>query len=488
MAREVKIKKSDGKFYEVKLLENYQAEFNEKLDRSKKNGETIIRETREYELITPLFGGGAENKKADEVSIIRATEIRGHLRFWWRATRGGQFNGDLTEMKKHEDAIFGSTDNHSALQIEIEKINEGNEEIAFWNVWNNTKGRNDLRSFSRYFEYVAFPLQPEDQAQKNNSNWKSAPIIFDVSFRVEIAYPEFAKNEIELALWAWENFGGVGARTRRGFGAFKRIDKNSNLISIKEFSEKTRDLGILEVSESLKELSEFPILNGSELKIIDFIAVNNWKTNTIADERNEHITRFGNGRPFNSKLDKLNPSELAWCFLVTKLQNFRQSPRTLSIYNGRSSWSEPDAIRRITTDHSTINARDRKSKDRSPKHFVGDKFPRANFGLPIEFKFNDADTRNGDPDKQTLEGKDKDQKRLSSPLILRPIVCKDGVIAIALILNTPRKPKKGIHLNGFSDPIVIDLDVADIAHIQPMQFADPKEKDVLKSFLKYLEK
>ena len=79
-------------------------------DLLKKNGEIIIRETREYELITPLFGGGAENKKADEVSVIRATEIRGHLRFWWRATRGGQFNGDLVEMKKHEDAIFGSTD------------------------------------------------------------------------------------------------------------------------------------------------------------------------------------------------------------------------------------------------------------------------------------------------------------------------------------------------------------------------------------------
>ena len=122
MAREVKIKvkQPDGKlgFRNVELPENYQAEFNDNLDRSKKNGETIIRETREYELITPLFGGGAENKKADEVSVIRATEIRGHLRFWWRATRGGQFS-TIEELKKHEDAIFGSTEENSALQIEL---------------------------------------------------------------------------------------------------------------------------------------------------------------------------------------------------------------------------------------------------------------------------------------------------------------------------------------------------------------------------------
>lgn len=455
-------------------------------DLSKKNGEALIRETREYELITPLFGGGVETKKADEISIIRATEIRGHLRFWWRATRGGQFS-TIEELKKHEDAIFGSTERNSALQIEVEKINEGDEKIAFWNVWNNNKGRNDLRSFSRYFEYVTFPLQPEDKAQKNDSNWKSTPIVFGVSFRAKLTYPKSSKNEMESALWAWESFGGVGARTRRGFGAFKRIDKNSDLKSIKEFREKVQNFGIFEVSEFGKELSEFPTLNGSQLKIIDLSVINNWKLKTVTDERTAHISRFGNGRPFNSKLDELNPSELAWCFLVTKLQNFRQSPRTLSIHNGRSAWPEPDAIRRITGNHAKINSRDMRSKDRSPKHLVGNKFPRANFGLPTEFKFNDNDTRNGDPDKQTLEGKDKDQKRLSSPLILRPIACKDGIIAVALILNTPRQPPKGIHLKEHSVPIEIKLDASDIASIQPMQLADPKETDILKSFLKYLE-
>lgn len=483
MSREIKIKKSDGKFHEVKLTENYKAEFCENLDLSQKNGETIIRETREYELITPLFGGGAETKKADEVSVIRATEIRGHLRFWWRATRGGQFNGNLAEMKKHEDAIFGSTDKYSALQIEVEKINGGKEKIAFWNSWNNYKEKNELKSFSRYFEYISFPLQPENTTQKNDSEWKSSPIFFNNSFRVKLSYPISAKNEIQNAFWFWENLGGVGARTRRGFGAFKRIDSHNKTKSIEEFSNEIQNFINLK-----QEQSDFPILNGSTLKIINFDIVNTWKTKTIAEEKAIHNTRFGNNKAFNSKLGELNASELVWCFLTTKLQNFRQSPRTLSMHKGRSSWSEPDAIRRITGNHATENPRNRNSKDRSPKHPINNKFPRANFGLPIEFKFNDNDVRNGDPDKKILEGKNKDQARLTSPLILRPVICKDGIIAVALVLNTPRKLPKGIHLKGYSDPIEIDLELSDIAHIQPMQIADPKETDVLKSFLKYLEK
>jgi CRISPR-associated protein Cmr1 len=69
--------------------------------------EKMIVETREYKLITPLFGGGVEPNTPDPVTIIRATEIRGHLRFWWRATRGGQFK-TIEDLKKAEDMIWGA--------------------------------------------------------------------------------------------------------------------------------------------------------------------------------------------------------------------------------------------------------------------------------------------------------------------------------------------------------------------------------------------
>src|SRR5260370_9973451 len=73
-----------------------------------KRDETIITQVREYELITPLFGGGVTPNEADPVTPIRGTEIRGHLRFWWRACRGGnaEFNGALPKMKKAERELW----------------------------------------------------------------------------------------------------------------------------------------------------------------------------------------------------------------------------------------------------------------------------------------------------------------------------------------------------------------------------------------------
>ncbi|NPV63073.1 MAG: type III-B CRISPR module RAMP protein Cmr1 [Methanotrichaceae archaeon] len=42
-------------------------------------------------MITPIFGGGVKVGENDLVTPIRASSIRGHLRFWWRATRGARF-------------------------------------------------------------------------------------------------------------------------------------------------------------------------------------------------------------------------------------------------------------------------------------------------------------------------------------------------------------------------------------------------------------
>jgi CRISPR-associated protein Cmr1 len=125
----------------------------------------LIRETREYELITPLFGGGTETQKADPVSVIRVPSIRGQLRFWWRATRGGQFK-TTAEMKKAEDLIWGSTENPSAVIIELQ-VNDGSiPETAYWMELNTRKGKFEIKNSTMIAPYAAFPLQPDKNEQK----------------------------------------------------------------------------------------------------------------------------------------------------------------------------------------------------------------------------------------------------------------------------------------------------------------------------------
>lgn len=361
-------------------------------DLSKKNEDMIIRETREYELITPLFGGGVETKKADEISVIRATEIRGHLRFWWRATRGGQFS-TIEELKKREDAIFGSTERNSALQIEVEIKNCGQ---TFPDQKDYRGEPQPIVSIKSPLSYVAFPLREE----------RNTRVIEKIEFSVHFVYPIQFVDDIKASLWAWETFGGLGARTRRGFGAIQ----NKNYSPPDQTSVET------------------DIQNGLSKYLLG---------NTWADDV-PHLsvfmaTRYRVTKSQNSMVD-------AWKYIVGKYQQFRQfRPNRFS----RSNWSEPDAIRR------------RFPTLRHPKHSTpkttADKFPRANFGLPIIFKFKDADVAIGDPPTTTLEGRDEKQKRLASPLIFRVVKCANNqFVGIAIILSGIRMPTSGVILKDAS--------------------------------------
>nr|WP_235283788.1 MULTISPECIES: type III-B CRISPR module RAMP protein Cmr1 [Thermus] len=72
------------------------------------DGVPLVKVERTYRLLTPLFGGGVEPRLADPVTVVRGTEVRGQLRFWWRAVRGWQAEGDLKRLFDLEAAIFGS--------------------------------------------------------------------------------------------------------------------------------------------------------------------------------------------------------------------------------------------------------------------------------------------------------------------------------------------------------------------------------------------
>jgi len=56
--------------------------------------------------ITPMFGGSATVREVDEKNPVRAASVRGHLRFWWRATAGAQYS-DPKELFKAEEEIWG---------------------------------------------------------------------------------------------------------------------------------------------------------------------------------------------------------------------------------------------------------------------------------------------------------------------------------------------------------------------------------------------
>ncbi|MCI0392594.1 MAG: type III-B CRISPR module RAMP protein Cmr1 [Acidobacteria bacterium] len=380
----------------------------------------IITQRREYELITPLFGGGVEPGYADPVTIVRGTEVRGHLRFWWRATRGGRFDS-LGAMKEAEDLLWGAPSRpdaplHSKVQVFVSVVNRGEDKPPFEVVKKLKKdGSVDLDDRGRPKSqlqpnvnvapaYAAFPLQPNQQEMRN-IGWKSKPLRDRVSFALTLTYPTSDAEEVEAALWAWENFGGIGGRTRRGFGALSllRAQVAPSKISLPDADcDKIRQY----IADELYESS--------------YISEGDWPA---AVPRLDPEAEF--------EITEIKPTALeAWQELVAVLRDFRQQRNPgRGPTPGRSKWPEPEYIRDRTG-------------QRLPRHQVGSlirKFPRAAFGLPIIFQFKDRNKNNSldsSSDPRTTMLTVDGYERHASPLLLRPLRLADRkYIGLALILD-----------------------------------------------------
>src|SRR5262249_29154025 len=67
-------------------------------------------------LITPMFGGGIVPGEIDRTDPIRGTAIRGHLQFWWRATRGAGCATTGALIEKHAE-VWGGPEKSSPIDV-----------------------------------------------------------------------------------------------------------------------------------------------------------------------------------------------------------------------------------------------------------------------------------------------------------------------------------------------------------------------------------
>jgi len=386
------------------------------------------RVTREYQifLITPLFGGGVEAGVPDETMPIRATSIRGQLQFWWRATRGGRFENHRDLFARHAE-IWGTTEKASPVEIDVRDLKPNPVELKAcaeyeWNprarqgrgkwdlVWKGPFSRPKDPKLTNSLSYVLFPFQGKEPRSRNEGPQRPpANYISNASWLLRLRFPEAIQDEVEAALNAWVNFGGLGARTRRGCGA----------LFCEEFAPKNAgDLerwfqdGAFKVGGTVRDWPTMP----------DVLLV---------------------GEP------ELAPSD-AWKEVISFLQKFRQGEevgRNKGSGNrpGRSRYPEPETIRRVTARRSSQYAR--------LAHIPDDAFPRAEFGLPIVFHFQGQ----GEPPDTVLypsDGPDGEpHERMASPLILKPLALADGK-AVPLIMRLAAPPLAGVKLKGSN---VLDL-------------------------------
>jgi CRISPR type III-B/RAMP module RAMP protein Cmr1 len=151
----------------------------------------------ELKLATPMIGGGAVAGRPDPHWPIRSASIRGHLRFWWRATKQFSAYKDLFES---EALVWGSSEGHGLVGIRVD------ESVA--------SERQPLRDRDDVPPYVRNLL-----TQGGNPVYVTKDASFSLTLVRNRRSEELDLNHLRLALSCWTSFGGLGARTRRGCGA-----------------------------------------------------------------------------------------------------------------------------------------------------------------------------------------------------------------------------------------------------------------------------
>lgn len=410
-----------------------------------------------YRFITPVFGGGVKvsghHKPFDPRTPVRASAIRGQLRFWWRAVNPRRCKS-VAELAEAEATVFGrASDNKkrdgAALAVTVtrqpgppgaksvfeskeapRRDQDGNPTGEFkWNV-NPTVGSG--------LAYGVFSLR-DDRKEIRHPTPHEHGTLWDYdrewTVRFDFAADDFT-NDLEAALWGWTNFGGLGARTRRGFGAIALVRSQGRL--------------------ALPSLSE-----GWERWKLESAPAVNWPS--LRGAINEHVVELLRHSGGRSEVDARNSGQEAQDALLNVMRQLRQGTigrnRGGQKHPGRSFWPEPDAIRRWANKHHPNHA---------PTHPLDkEAFPRGMFGAPIIFHFKDEGTyRNSDPKDTSLtpEG----CGRMASPLILRPALENNRYIPRALRLRVAVPTSFRLTGSVAVSGLRVDLHTHEITSVTPL--------------------
>lgn len=375
----------------------------------------MVRDCFTIRVVTPMVGGGVKPQWIDKLRPVRSSAIRGQLRFWWRATRGATYQ-NVAELRSREVEIFGSTERPSAVKIWVET---DSSRIKSTPMFDESKKKMVREPWEGQYALFSFLGMKQEDPQYLNNFYFTLHVEYNLSesdVKTWARDLEELKLDVECALWAWINFGGIGSRTRRGCGS----------LYCSKFSPKTA--------------------RADELRACFQEKVEQYKLNLVSHEANFQQThrewptlsttiKFGGGETEPVK---------AWSMAVRELQKFRNARNEYKEGGtkrfSRSFWPEADSIRRITK----IGVKDhlKSTTIKEGPDYVA--FPRAQLGLPIIFHFQN-DTQKHPPKDQGYEPSDielvpKDRDRLASPVIVKAVAVENGFKAISavVVLNQPR--------------------------------------------------
>ncbi|TAE75278.1 MAG: type III-B CRISPR module RAMP protein Cmr1 [Bacteroidetes bacterium] len=238
------------------------------------------------ETITPMFLSGADQN----IPELRPPSIKGALRFWWRAMNGHldlkdkkDEQGNLIKgLKTLESEIFGGTEpaqrskvivrvSHSSLNKSSNKLNGEKVHIEKW-VYDRIVGKEVKRDIPiDLLEYLCYGTYEYERGKGNvfTREYFLPNQQFEVNF---IFIDNQYVQEVVNAFCLIANFGGLGSRSRNGFGNFKVVSSDIDLPTQEDLLKKLKKgnkASFTAFSNDIrifKTTLSFPIVNDKGIK------------------------------------------------------------------------------------------------------------------------------------------------------------------------------------------------------------------------------
>ena len=191
------------------------------LDKAQKSTGAELAVRVRCKLITPMHGGGVKTGEVDRAMPIRASALRGQLRFWWRLLNGT--DRSLSDLFAEESLLWGGITKQgpraSRVTLQVRSAPVGDQELI-------TKNQlaQELRSGFPAYALIAEP--------RENPSFLNVGYTFELVLRFKGSISAEQQNGVIEALRWWASFAGVGERTRRGFGAVEATADSMKLVPV----------------------------------------------------------------------------------------------------------------------------------------------------------------------------------------------------------------------------------------------------------------
>ncbi|BBJ28672.1 type III-B CRISPR module RAMP protein Cmr1 [Athalassotoga saccharophila] len=183
----------------------------------------------ECEIISPMFAHGADPKAFE----LRATEIKGGLRFWFRTALSSKLKDNIPALKFIESYIFGDTSQKSKVIISVDSnLSSKSTPIQGQSFrMQNIRFSIDPIKYLAFGMYETLKIKVKDKTIRKEE-WKSYADsgTFKINFSFFSANQDGSLNQKEVqriesiidnVIFLYSTFGGIGARTDKGFGSFQ---------------------------------------------------------------------------------------------------------------------------------------------------------------------------------------------------------------------------------------------------------------------------